>query len=240
MRLSTVGAIWHRAKSLLKREHDEFLRDVSGVIHVGANTGQERDRYERHALRVIWIDPIPEVFETLKANLKGLHQQRALEYLVTDQDGAECEFHVANNNGASSSILELKHHRDIWPHVAYTRTIALSSTTLASLLQSERIDPAEYDALIVDTQGTELLVLKGAARVLHNFKYVKAEVADFESYAGCCQLADVDSFLQGHGYREFSRHKFANRAQGGSYYEIVYKRIAWQCGALDRPSPQPH
>jgi hypothetical protein len=27
-----------------------------------------------------------------------------------------------------------------------------------------------------------------------------------------------------HGYNEFTRTKFADRAQGGSYFDIVYKR----------------
>ena len=46
----------------------------------------------------------------------------------------------------------------------------------------------------------------------------------FESYAGCCQLKDIEAFLVLHGFREVSRHKFAQRAQGGGYYDVVYQR----------------
>lgn len=226
MRIPTREAVLNRIRKLLKGDPDRFLQQISGVIHVGANMGQERNLYERYGLRVLWIEPIPEIFKMLKANLEGLHRQRALESLVTDRDDAEYQFHIANNDGASSSILDLKQHKDIWPTVAYTKTITLKSLTLASLLQRERIDPAEYDALIMDTQGSELLVLKGADPVLHSFKYIKTEVPDFESYAGCCQLTDIDSFLTQRGYKEFSRYKFANRAEGGSYYDIVYERSA--------------
>lgn len=226
MRIPTWKAILRRTKNLLKRDPDSFLQEISGVIHVGANTGQEKDLYEGYGLRVVWIEPIPEVFETLKGNLEGFHRQRALKYLVTDQDGAEYQFHISNNNGLSSSILDLKQHKDIWPTVEYTTTIALKSVTLASLLQREGIEPTEYDALIMDTQGSELLVLKGAEPILHNFKYIKTEVPDFESYAGCCQLTDIDSFLTRHGYKEFSRNKFAKRTEGGSYYDIVYQRMS--------------
>ena len=208
----------------MRRDPDRFLGDASGVIHVGANTGQERDLYERHRLKVVWIEPIPEVFERLKAHIAGHDRQRALEGLVTDRDDASYQFHVANNEGASSSILELKMHTDIWPTVMYTKTITLQSVTLASLFQRARLDPAEYDALILDTQGSELLVLKGADPVLRGFKYIKTEVPDFESYAGCCQLADIDAFLAARGYRELARHRFAGRAEGGSYYDVVYRR----------------
>src|SRR6185295_11443255 len=189
-----IKAILRRAGAILKRDPDRFLRKVSGVIHVGANTGQERELYKKHGLRVIWVEPIPEVFEKLKLNLTDFPQQRALQYLVSDQDNAQYQFHVANNDGASSSILELKHHKDIWPEVAYERTLALKSKTLASILAEERIDPREYDALIMDTQGSELLVLKGAGALLQHFRYIKTEVPDFESYAGCCQLSTIASF----------------------------------------------
>jgi len=168
-----------------KRYADRFLRRVSGVIHVGANTGQERKRYARRGLAVLWIEPIPQVFETLRANLREFERQRAVEYLVTDKDGAEYEFHIANNDGLSSSIMEFKDHRDIWPKVAYTSAIKLRSVTLKSLLEKEGIDPAQYDALIMDTQGSELLVLRGAEPILRTFNYVKMEIADFEAYAGC-------------------------------------------------------
>jgi FkbM family methyltransferase len=212
-------------KKARKRFADRFLSRVSGVIHVGANTGQERERYARLGLAVLWIEPIPAVFATLRANLRGFESQRALEYLVTDKDGAEYEFHIANNEGQSSSIMDLKDHRDIWPMIAYTGSIRLKSMTLKSLLDKEGIAPGQYDALIMDTQGSELLVLQGAEPILRNFKYIKTEIADFESYAGCCQLPEMEAFMRRHGYREFSRFTAATRSAGGKCYDIVYERI---------------
>jgi hypothetical protein len=69
-----------------------------------------------------------------------------------------------------------------------------------------------------------LLVLQGSIPLLSGFTYIKTEVADFESYAGCCQLADITSFMTQHGYREMSRHAFARRSKGGSYYDVTYAR----------------
>ncbi|HSG11415.1 MAG TPA: FkbM family methyltransferase [Gammaproteobacteria bacterium] len=76
----------------------------------------------------------------------------------------------------------------------------------------------------MDTQGSELLVLQGGLPVLDNFRYIKTEVPDFESYAGCCQLADVSEFMTRHGYAELARRQFAGRRDGGNYYDIVYKK----------------
>lgn len=123
-------------------------------------------------------------------------------------------------------ILELKQHKDIWPSVHCTRTVLLRSMTLASLFLREHIDASKYQALIIDTQGSELLVLRGGLPILNNFRFIKTEVADFESYEGCCQLSDLNEFMIKHGYRQFSRSKFASRAEGGNYFDVVYKRQA--------------
>lgn len=217
-------AILRRIQSLFKKNLNRFLRKASGVIHVGANEGQEIQLYARYRLPVIWIEPIPEVLEKLKSNLVGFPKQIALEGLVTDTDNAEYNFHLASNSGASSSILELNQHMDIWPEVIYEKTIKLFSRTLPTLLKDNDIDANNYDMLVIDTQGSELLVLKGSVPILQNFTYIKTEAPDFESYKGCCQIKDIDSFLSRHGFREISRKKFATHPNSGSYYDVIYKK----------------
>lgn len=224
MRMPFVSRMAMRLKLKLRNSPDRFFGDVSGVVHVGANTGQERKLYGRLGLRVLWIEPIPEVFAVLEENLRDYPSQRAVQSLVTDKDGAEYRFNVASNNGASSSILELAQHKDIWPQVHFTKTLILQSVTLATLFEREHIDASAYQALVMDTQGSELLVLQGAVPTLRNFKYIKTEVPDFESYAGCCQLKDIEEFMFQHGFEELSRNRFASRSDGGNYFDIVFKR----------------
>lgn len=203
---------------------DRFLRRVRGVIHVGANSGPERDDYAALGLEVLWVEPIPEVFEGLVECIRPFRRQRALMALVTDVDGREYDFHVSSNHGASSSILPLARHRDLWPHVDYTSTLRITGTTLPTLLAREGIDPGRYQALILDTQGSELLVLRGAAPILRGFQYVKAEVADFEAYAGCCLLPEMIAFMEEQGFHPISQTRFAGRADVGNYYDVVFRR----------------
>ena len=182
--------------------------------------------YARYGLDVLWIEPIPTVFQELLSNISQFPRQRAIQALVTDCDNQTHEFHVANNNGASSSILDLHQHKDVWPDVEYTQTLSLEGATLPSLLQKHEIDPSAFDALVMDTQGSELLVLKGAESLLGHFSFVKAEVADFESYAGCCELSDLDAFMTQQEFEIFSKHAFAHRNDGGTYYDVTYRRRA--------------
>jgi FkbM family methyltransferase len=213
------------ARRIFRKSPDAFLRKISGVIHVGANTGQERIEYAQHGLNVIWIEPIPEVFEELQKNLEAFPLQRAYRYLITDRDGQDYTFNIANNNGESSSILDLNLHREIWPEVKYDRTITLKSVTLREFLRKESVDVHKYDALVLDTQGSELLVLQGAAPLLRQFTYITTEAADFEAYTGCCQVHQLEEFLRQYGFRESARTPFASRQSGGVYFDITYYRV---------------
>lgn len=225
MAIPSIQGVIRRAKTAFGIGPNGFLKRVSGVVHVGANVGQERQLYDRHGLRVIWIEPIPEVFRVLRENIKDYPHQVAFQRLVTDMDDDEHIFHISNNRG-SSSIFPLKKHKELWPDVDYVEKITLKSTTLVSLFKNEGIDVSKYDALVMDTQGSEFLVLKGAADILRRFRYIKTEVADFEAYEGCCQVEDISAYLKDYGFREISRNRFAGKEGVGSYYDIVYKRKA--------------
>lgn len=217
--------IIRKIKQGFQRSPNDFLNDISGVIHVGANSGQERELYKSLGLHVIWIEPIPNVYQQLEKNLKNYKNQIPLKALITNEEDKEYEFYIANNNGASSSIYNLKDHKDIWPDIIIQESITLKSTTLPSLLEKESINPSQYEGLIMDTQGSELLVLKGSLPILSNFKYIKTEVADFEAYEGCCTLSQIDSFMQANGFKEFSRREFAQSPKGGKYYDVTYKKV---------------
>jgi hypothetical protein len=78
------------------------------------------------------------------------------------------------------------------------------------------------DALIVDTQGSELLVLQGAGGLLKRAKYVKAEAADFSSYNHGCVYRDVKKFLEEIHYEEKSRLEFASLEGVGRYYDVIF------------------
>jgi FkbM family methyltransferase len=205
-------------------EHS-YLRKIRGLIHVGANEGQERDFYAAFGLDVLWMEPIPDVFAELKRNISGLPRQRALNYLVTDEDGKEYELHIADNGGASSSILDLSKHTEMFPEIAYKDTITIAGATLPSILAAERIDVRQFNAIVLDTQGSELKILNGAASILSNFKFIKIEVPDFEAYAGCCQIGELSAFMASSGFRERSRHLIRETPGVGSYFDIIFERL---------------
>lgn len=213
-----------RVRCFAGRDPDAYLWGCRGVIHVGANVGHEAHEYGDHGVRVLWIEPIPDVYEALVERIAEFPGQTAIRALVTETTGKDYDFKIANNGGGSSSIFDMEKTSDIWPEVRFERVIRLRSHSLTDLCRDRGVDVSLYDCLVMDTQGSELLVLRGAEPLLRHFKYIKTEAADFEAYAGCAKLKDISDFLAERGFKEFSRHQMASHPDGGAYFELLFKR----------------
>lgn len=221
--MKPIKRIIREIKKLIHPNPDVFLKSSKGIIHIGANQGQERYQYAKLKLPVIWIEPIDKVFTLLEKNIASFPNQRAFNCLITDLDDKNYDFHIANNEGASSSILDFGGHTEIWPEVHFTDTISIKSVSLPSFLKREKIDASLYDTLVIDTQGSELIILQGAESILPEFAFVKVEAPDFESYKGCCTDEQLGKFMTRIGFFEAARHKMDTGGSVRNYYDIVYE-----------------
>lgn len=201
------------------RQEREFLSGIRGLIHVGAHVGQERRVYNWFGLDVIWIEPIPDVFEKLKSNISRYSKQRAFNYLVSDQDGQTVTFHISSLAGAASSILELGLLGSAVPNLRYTGELKMKTYRLDTILAENGIRAEKYDALLLDTQGSELMILQGATKLLRSVRKVQVEVADQETYIGCPRPHDILNFLSGFGFREIRRFH-----RGKYEFDILYTK----------------
>jgi FkbM family methyltransferase len=216
---------WRYHLAQLGGSPDAYLKLCrGGVVHVGGSRGEESALYAQNKLKVVWIEPNPESFAVLRCAIEDHPDQIALNYLIADRDDEKHTLHISNNYGMSSSIFDLHHHKDIWPEIHYVGTIEMSSRTLSTVLRESNVQIAEYEVLVMDTQGAELLVLKGAAEILSNFKFIKAEAADFEAYKGCCTSDQIIAFLEPYGFRLLQKDIFAKRRSGGAYFELLFRR----------------
>jgi FkbM family methyltransferase len=218
-----AGRLIRAAQSHLTTNPDRFLKTCSSVVHVGANTGQERELYDRYGLAVTWIEPIPAVYQELVQNIRSYPKQVAIQALLSDRPGETLNLNVANNSGASSSIFDLALHRDIWPDVYYTGCLQMQTETLDGLLE-RGIVRLPIDAVVLDTQGSELMVLQGSEGVLPQTNYIKVEAADFEAYKGGATVETIEEFLKKRCFRLTKKTKFAEHPAGGRYYDLLFKR----------------
>jgi FkbM family methyltransferase len=203
----------------------------NGIIHIGANGGQESDRYYNEGNRkVIFIEAHPGILPRLIDRISKYENQKAIQALVTDVDGKEYDFFYDNNNaGQSCSLFDFHLHKKMFPRVTMAGTIKLIGKTLPTILKENNINIEEYRHINMDVEGAELLVLKGASSILHNFETIILEASDFESRIGQPFLKDIDEFMSSHSFVASNKRKI-HHADGvnvinieeGNYYEVTY------------------
>lgn len=173
-----------------------------GVIHGGANSGQERDWYRESGVQnVIWIEAIPSVFKELLENVHLIPGTRCFNACLSDVDGEEVEFKITNNEGQSSSFLDMQEHIIEHPTVVVTDVFKLKTKRLDTLIEENEVDIDLYDFLNLDLQGAELLALRGLGKYLNNFRYLYLEVNQKYLYKSCPLKQEIYDYLGIFGFR---------------------------------------
>jgi len=190
-----------------------------GVIHVGAHWGEEaKDYFDFGVKKTIWVEADSDHYAHLVNHVKsiGFEENRFIMACLSDC----CEkrtFKISNNEGQSSSILELKHHSIAHPEVVFVDEKVVETTTLDILLKDTE-DLSDYTFLNADIQGAELLMLKGAKNVLNNFNCIYLEVNKLELYEGCALIEDIDTYLNEFGFTRKETEWCGNFGWGDAVY----------------------
>lgn len=176
------------------------------LIHVGAHLAQERHKYDALGYTdVLWVEGAPSPAARLRNILaehgtKSPARHRAAEAIVTDTNGAASQLIEQSNDGASTSLYPLSElGRERWGLQPTGTTEATLSRTVDSL--AEEFGQLDTDVLVADVQGAELLVFKGAERVLRSARAVISEISQATLYEGGVLLPELAAFLAGHGFR---------------------------------------
>lgn len=207
---------------MIINELKSHLKKSDSIIHVGASWGQEREDYNNYGLEVLWIEAIPSVFKSLQENIKEYPKQFALNELVTDVDDKEYTFNLSSNKGASSSIYDFDVHKKRFAHVKMEDQIKLKSKTLNRLFKERGIDYDKFDGMILDTQGSELDVMKGAPEIIPHLDFICAEASDFNLYENANLLSDMIEWLGSFGFEEVDRH-IHFKYKGKDYCDIIFE-----------------
>jgi FkbM family methyltransferase len=169
---------------------------INGVVHCGANEGQERETYSKLVNgEVIWIEAIDDIFEKLKENIAPYKNQKAIKCCLGNEDGKNVVFNISNNESQSSSMLNLKHHEVIHPEVHYVDHVVMETKRFDTLMLILERNITKLNFLNLDLQGAELIALNGFGKYLKQFDYILTEVNKKEVYEGCALIEDLDSYL---------------------------------------------
>lgn len=170
---------------------------VKGVIHVGAHYGQEYGGYIStfgpHIL-THWFEPLPSAFPVLKEAIGDKPGVSTYFCALGPEEGKVKIWEDSGNEGQSSSLMKPKDHLAQWPHITF------EESTEVDVKKLDSFGINDSNVLVLDVQGYELEVLKGAKETLSSVDHIFCEVNSKEMYEGCPSLLDIDWFLQDQGF----------------------------------------
>jgi FkbM family methyltransferase len=149
----------------------------------------------------------------------GFHSHEILPYFIGKAD-EQLDFHLYSNPGCSSRFKPHKQNCSLFNAIyEVAKTIQIQSKTLDQVVGLHGISSPDFIKL--DTQGSELEILKASLSTLSNVMLVESEIEVVEIYDGQPLLGEFLQFMNHHGFellylnRVFSnRAGFAGRARG--------------------------
>lgn len=188
----------------------QFPKVMNTIVHVGASYGQEVETYIQHGARqILLIEPLPNVAAALRQKFADYSSVIVEEVACLDYNGW-AKFYVADNDGMSSSIFD-------------TINTSMHSVSYVDIVQEVRVIPLDdiilkhgltkIELLVIDAQGSEDKVLRGAPKTLQMTERIFCEASLSPLYSGACIMSDIEPFFHEAGfYRQI--HYLNDRGTG--------------------------
>jgi len=182
---------------LLERALDEPVT----LVDVGCRGGLPDELWPiRRMIHHIGFDADPQECARLSAEKHDLRARSLHPVFVGGEDGG-AEFHLYKSRGLSSALRPEPRYAELigGPLFAVDETIPVNTTKLDTFFAANP-DLPRPDIIKLDTQGTELEILKGATRCLETCSVVEVEVEFFPAYQRQALFHEVMGFMLGQGF----------------------------------------
>jgi FkbM family methyltransferase len=199
---------WRLSRLDVSRDYElkrlKFISDldISVLIDVGANTGQYARHIRKQGYRgsIHSFEPFADAFSALEQAAASDAMWNLHHYALGDYDG-QASLHISSFS-PTNSLLQ--------PTPSLIQGFPKAATVASQSVQIRRLDTI-CDALFargldrlmlkIDTQGSELSVLKGAADLLPEIRLLELELSFAPVYVGQPLFDEVYAFLRSHGFR---------------------------------------
>jgi FkbM family methyltransferase len=182
-----------------------YLRDWKprGVIHVGANDGEEFTYYKSMGItKLVGFEPLKDAFDRFEA----AHPDVMKFQLGWGNERAKVTIEVTENDKASS-VLKRVDVEDWTKHPVFKDwnmgqwpIVGTEEITIIRYADWEGINDADYNFLNMDIQGMELAALKGMGRQLENFDALVIECSESPVFKGEASGQEVSDWLDARGF----------------------------------------
>lgn len=187
-----------------------------GIIQVGSHWAEEHDVYlEMGVEKLVYVEPCKDAFIKMLTKF-GISIENAdsfdfystrtgsskpisilLYRMACGESESEMTMQISHNNqGQSNSLLKPVLHLEQHPDVVFTDTEVVKVMPLDKLA----FNRSDYNVLVMDTQGYEGQVLKGAVETLKTIDCIYTECNRGQTYEGNMEIEEMDELLKEQGF----------------------------------------
>lgn len=174
---------------------------ISLVFDVGANEGQYGDRLRDagYGGRIVSFEPLSETHRLLTDHAAGDDTWTIAPPMALAERDGETEINVSAQTGMSSLRGFTEEMADLLDSARFVSTERVRLARLDSVID-DFASPGDRSLLKIDTQGTEDLVLAGAAQSLKRIALIQIELSIVPVYKGARGFTEMIGHLAGLGF----------------------------------------
>lgn len=176
------------------------VTDPIVVVDVGARGGAHKRWLPLgSAVRIVGVDADAEECAKLNARQHPL-PSRFLPYALGPSDGATATLYLTKQRGCSSLLEPNAAFLEPFPYkwaFEVEKRLPVTLTSLDTMCAREDVTPT---VIKLDTQGSELDILRGGERAIQSALLIESEVEFNPLYIGQPLFGDMDAFLRARGF----------------------------------------
>lgn len=166
--------------------------------HVGIDTLEFAVMYPQG--KVLSFEPQIDLYVAAVARTRTLGNVCIYPYAISSELGIH-KFYVSSGaSTGSSSLLSPTKHLTNHPEVRFDQGTSQMVLTAPLDQVCRHLGVDKIDLLWIDTQGAELLVLKGAGNMLTSTSFIYLECSEEPLYEGAATYVEIKEFLNFHGF----------------------------------------
>ena len=194
---------------------------IKSILDVGANKGQFtlmllKNNFEGN---IMSFEPLKEEHESLiKVSLKKENWKVARRCALGNKNRVQ-KFHISGNRESSSLLKILQKHKDLRPASKTIKTEKINVEKLDNFKKD--ISKLEKNLLLkIDTQGSEIDVLKGASKVIKDIKCLFIEVSLVNLYKNQKLWLDIIKYMKKLNFNVWSVDQLLRNNNTGQTYQV--------------------
>lgn len=193
--------------------YNKYKLDITGILHIGGHYGREISEYQKHNVNnIVLFEPLSHNYSILTENVSNINSNIITHKVALGNENKKVRMNVSDNEGQSSSILNPKVHLTAHPEVSFVGTEEVEMKKL------DDYNYKNYNMIVIDVQGYELEVFKGAIDTLKNVNYIFCEVNRDEVYEGNAKIEEIDEFLLEQGFERMEVEWYYSQVFGDAFY----------------------